>query len=330
MITTPRQLTERAEFFRQLGALTEAGFGLTQALESLSQNPPSRSLRLLLPRLRQAANEGLPLSAALQRGGFPVPALDLALLEAGEQSGRLDVCLKTMAEYYEARSQMARQIIRDLAYPAFVLHFAAVLFPFISFFQNGDVVQFVGRILVLLAPIYILGFLIVRGLAEERNLRWRGRIERVLSFVPLVGTARRQLALSRLSLAMEALLSAGVPIIQAWQLASLAGGSPAIQRRVASWAEPLDKGALPSELVSRAPEFPQVFSSLYQTGEVSGKLDETLRRLRDYYREEGTRKMAMAAQWTPKILYFGVVAFIAYKVIAGWTAYFDTINKIME
>ncbi len=61
-----------------------------------------------------------------------LPSFDLALIEAGEQSGRLDACFKLLALYYSERARMVKQAISDLLYPLFILHMAAFIFPFIE------------------------------------------------------------------------------------------------------------------------------------------------------------------------------------------------------
>ncbi|MGA2030054.1 MAG: hypothetical protein ABSG87_08285, partial [Verrucomicrobiota bacterium] len=64
------------------------------------------------------------------------------------------------------------------------------------------------------------------------------------------------------------------------------------------------------------------------TGEISGKLDDSLRRLYSYYNEEGTRKLHAFAQWTPRLVYCIVAGIIAYKVITFYTGYFQQVNDM--
>jgi type II secretory pathway component PulF len=61
-----------------------------------------------------------------------------------------------------------------------------------------------------------------------------------------------------------------------------------------------------------------MFANLYASGEVSGKLDESLRHLHQLYSEEGTRKLHAFAQWTPRLVYFLVALVIAYEIIQFW------------
>jgi type II secretory pathway component PulF len=132
--------------------------------------------------------------------------------------------------------------------------------------------------------------------------------------------------LSRLAAALEALISAGVTIIEAWELAATASGSPALRRAVLAWKPQLLSGKMPAEAVGGCSLFPEMFANLYASGEVSGKLDESLGRLRQYYQEEGTRKLHAVAQWTPRIIYLLVALMIAYRVIQYWTGYFKQIQ----
>src|SRR5262245_36372536 len=122
-ILTPGQLTQRADFYHQLGQLTAAGIGLPAALQEIERHPPARSYRQAVQRISTYLTQGYTLTEAIQKLGSWLPAFDVALLNAGEQSGRLDNCLRLLADYYTDRARIARQVIADLAYPAFLFHF---------------------------------------------------------------------------------------------------------------------------------------------------------------------------------------------------------------
>src|SRR5208282_2406672 len=130
LIITPRQLNQHAELYHQLGIMIAAGLTIHKALEHLQSHPPSLSLRAPISQLLENLDKGLTISESVQRIGKWVPSFDLALIDAGERSGRLDACFKLLAVYYRERAQMARQMISDLMYPAFLLHFAILIFAF--------------------------------------------------------------------------------------------------------------------------------------------------------------------------------------------------------
>lgn len=324
---TPGQFGRRAAFYQQLGELTGAGIGLLGALEHLERNPPEASYRGPIQTLRAEISSGLTLSEALSRLGPWLPSFDLALLHAGEQSGRLDVCFRLLADYYSERARLSRQLLADMAYPAFLVHCAVFIFPFARFFQSGDWLTYFAQTFGVLVPLYaLIGFMIYAAQGRHGE-KWRSLVEATLQRVPVLGTARRSLALSRLASALEALLRAGVTIIEAWELAANACGSPQLRRVVLGWLPRLRHGATPAEVLNASGQFPELFASQYTTGEISGQLDDTLGRLHGYYREEGSRKLHAVAQWSPRVVYLGVALVIAYRVVAFWTGYFNEIGK---
>jgi type IV pilus assembly protein PilC len=323
---TPGQLSRRADFYHQLGQLTGAGLGLIRALEEIRRNPPDRSYREPINRVLEEIAGGGTLTDALQRCGHWLPSFDRALLQAGEQSGRLDSCFRLLADYYTDRARLARQMIGDLAYPVFLLHFAVFILPFAQFFASGNWVAYLGQTLGVLIPIYGVVALIIYAAQSRHGEAWRSMIESILHPIPVLGTARHYLALGRLAAALEALLSAGVTIIEAWELAATASGSPALRRTVLGWRPLVDGGQTPAEVVNASGSFPELFASQYATGEVSGQLDDTLRRLHAYYQEEGSRKLHAVARWTPRVIYFCVVLMIAYRIVSFYTNYFNQVR----
>ena len=327
LIITPGQLSQRADFYHQLAQFTGAGLGLVRALEHLQSNPPAPSYRQPIGRILADLAEGCTFADALERLDRQwLPALDIALLAAGEQSGRMEASLRLLTDYYNARARIARRLISDLAYPAFLFHFAVFILPFPKLFLTGDWLSYLARTLGPLLPVYAGIGLIIYAAQGARGEAWRARLETILRRVPVLGTARQCLALSRLAAALEALLSAGVTVIEAWEMAATASGSPALIRAVRAWRPLVDAGQTPAEVVRDCPEFPVLFASQYATGEISGQLDDSLKRLRIYYEEEGSSKLHAVAQWTPRIVYLFVVLMIAYQIIQFYVGYFDQIR----
>jgi type II secretory pathway component PulF len=101
-----------------------------------------------------------------------------------------------------------------------------------------------------------------------------------------------------------------------------------LTRTVLSWKQPLQSGSNYSELIAASGIFPELFGNLYHTGEISGTLDGSLIRLHELYQTEGLRRMKALAQWTPKLVYFGILLIIAYKIVTFYMGYFQQINEI--
>src|SRR5271168_3518594 len=109
LIITPRQLARRAELYHQLGVMISAGLTVHQSLEQLKRNPPDHALRPKISEWLLHLDQGLTVSQAVQSIGQWMPSFDLALIEAGEQSGRLDASFKLLALHYQERASMVKQ-----------------------------------------------------------------------------------------------------------------------------------------------------------------------------------------------------------------------------
>jgi type II secretory pathway component PulF len=140
-------------------------------------------------------------------------------------------------------------------------------------------------------------------------------MESVLRPVPVLGSARHCLALARLAAALEALVSAGVMIVEAWEMAAAASGSPDLRSRVSGWRPLLMAGRTPAEVLQAEDRFPELFKNQYAAGEISGRLDDSLRRLHNYYQDEGSRKFQAVSRWIPIIIYLIVAISIGIFVI---------------
>ena len=257
LIVTPGQFTQRAELYHQLAQLTSAGI----RRRSRAGTNQTQSARPVLPRAapgtarrtRQGRDPRRSTAASLDW----LPEFDIALIEAGERSGRLDACFRLLADYYNDRARIIKQVISQLIYPVGLVHFAAFIFlivlPFAHSQFNASLILLFARAALVLSPLYCAVALMIYATQSKHGENWRARIESLLRPVPILGTARHYLALARLAAALEALISAGVNIIEAWDLAATASGSPALRRAVAAWKPQVTAGQTPAEVVRALP-----------------------------------------------------------------------------
>jgi type II secretory pathway component PulF len=329
LFITPGQLADRAGFYRQLAQLTAAGLPLTNALTQLQKASRNKAARQRLAKVIDHIERGCTFSEAMAAPSGWLPAFDLALLQAGEQSGRLDSRFGMLADYYEDRAHVARQLIAGLAYPVFLLHFFILILPFPQLFLTGDWITYLFKTLRILVPLYALVAIVVIAGQSRHGARWRSFMEALTGCIPIFGRARRELAVARLSSSLEALLGAGVTVIEAWQLAANASGSPRIQRAVAGWIPRFLAGQTPAEVIQQSSVLPEIFTGQYATGEVSGKLDESLRQMHRYYQDQGVRKLHELSRWVPVGIYLIIVLVIAYRIITFWMGHFESIGNVL-
>jgi type II secretory pathway component PulF len=333
LITTPGQLKQQGEFYLQLSSMTRAGVTIVHAVETLHRSPPNRRLGAVAGRIGEIVQQGSTFTEAMRSARAHLPEFDIALLEAGETSGRLTECLRLLGDFYQERARLVTQVISAMIYPALLLTFAILIFPttlLSDLVWFGRVDKYVFAKLQIALPIAAIVFVCIWALQAKRGRRWRNFLERAFGMIPMVAGTQRDLALARLCAALESLINAGVTIIEAWDIAARATGSQKFERAVAAAKPRLLQGETPGEVISQQRAYPDLFTSMYRTGEVSGQLDETLRRLYQHYMESATTSMQRLAIIVPKIAYLGVALAIAYQILSFYSNYFNQLNEIMK
>jgi type II secretory pathway component PulF len=123
-------------------------------------------------------------------------------------------------------------------------------------------------------------------------------------------------------MALEALLNAGVNVLKSWELAAAASGSPALARAVGRALPGMASGETPGEAIGQTGVFPGKFVSLYRSGEVSGRIDQSLKYLCQDYTDESSRLFKRIAEWTPRFLFILIAGLIGYFIVTFYLGYF--------
>lgn len=333
LLLTPRRLDQFSEFYHQTGAMLGSGLTLIRALELIRDAPPAASFRPRLERVIAELQQGATFSEALSNRRGWLPEFDIALIAAGEQSGRLDACCQRLASYYKDRARLLRAVFADLAYPLFLLLLVLLIFPpgaLADLVWKGDVAGYVMPKLQVLAVAALIQLLLL-GLNRTGQARgFRRTWEELLHAIPLFGRARRSMALARLTLALEALLNAGVNVLEAWPLAAAASGSPTLEAATARARERMEAGETPSEAIAQEPAFPPRFTSLYRSGELSGRLDQSLAYLHTDFADEAARLYKRLAEWTPRLVFLLIATLVGYYVVSFWLGYFGGVLDSLD
>lgn len=346
-MVTPGKLSRRAVLFDQLANMISAGVPLAKAVEMAARDHHTGLPPIVLHELTRHLQDGrtfsdamllvsgqkrLPESPAVKpRREYWLSDFDVALLSAGEESGRLDSIFKLLARYYASRAKLIRDTLSGLFITLVTLHVFLLIFPlsfFLSFvlgIVNGPYSQcwpFIIEKLLVFGLLYGGVWFFAFASQNNRGEGWRSTLENIYRWVPLLRTALQYLTVARFSMALDALLSAGVPVIRSWEMAAAACGSLSLKRQVTRWTPALEARATPAEIVAQIPYFPEIFVHLYQTGEMSGKLDESLARLQAYFEDEGLRKLQAFCRLLAFTLYVIIAFTIAAFIIHSWMKYF--------
>jgi type IV pilus assembly protein PilC len=315
-------------FTRQFATLVDAALPLLSVIEMLSQLTEDRTLRKALKQVSRDLNRGHSLSDALRGHPQVFPPLYVHMVEAGEVGGSLPETLMTVADYMEASQALRDRVVAAMIYPAVVLS-AAVLavgliltfvVPVFSglFSAEGLILPLGTRILVaaseimvsywpfILAGIAFSVFFVQQILATPATRR---QLDRVINSLPIIGELVRKAAVARLTRALASMVRSGVILTEALHASARISANSEVEAAIIQARKAIQGGSDLSTPLFHAPIIPDLLAQMVRVGEESGRLDEMLNKVADFFEMEVETAIegAMKALEPALIVILGVV-----------------------
>src|SRR5919201_2738688 len=293
-------------FSRQFATLIEAGVSIVAALVILEEQTDDKNLAAIVSDVRADVESGMILSSALARHPKVFSRLYVAMVEAGEASGTLDVVLDRVAVQIEKETKIKRRVKGAMIYPSLVLVFASLVLTgmllflvpiFVDIFKqlNGQLptlTQMVVNASNLVRHYWFVIFPLV-GLSIWGFFRWKksehGRPiwDRFKLRVPMrIGDTVRKITMARFARTLATLVGAGVDIIKALEITGQTTGNHVIESALAEVRAKVHEGVPIARPLIENPAFPPMVSQMVRIGEETGELEHMLEKIADFYEEE--------------------------------------------
>ena len=292
-------------FTRQLVSLLNSGVPLLQALEVLGRQTRQISFTVIVRDVVSNLRNGRAFSACIREHPSAFSDIYVALVKAGEESGRLKELLASLVVYHRKQEEIASKVRGALVYPLFMLAVgvATVMFilgfvmPKIAVLFDGlrmtlpwptQVVMALSRILRYAWPVIFifvfLGVLASRFLAQTPLTR--RRIHSFLSGLPVIRDFSIKTDLERFSRTLGLLLESGLPILTALEGTVRVLDFEPLRLELLSAQERVTGGASFGECLRESVNIPDIVAQLIIVGEESGNLPGALRDIADTYEQE--------------------------------------------
>lgn len=321
--------------FRQLSTFLNAGVSLGEALNAVSNTREAGRTRKVASLLRDRFSAGEPLSESMKRLGPLFPPLVLALTEIGERTGKLDEFFRTIAEAYQSKLTARKKLISAALYPMFVAVCALFLLPLPELFlpatgTSSQVHSYFTRNLYPLMACFgvVWGWSILGPILMQAKVLARIRDTVILS-LPLIGRLMRVMAYSRYFRTFAQTLRAGLELQEILELANQALANVVLQAKVRQVQRGLKRGERLAESLAKTRLFRPDALSMIAVGEQTGTLDENMVLVAEHLEQEAFSLFENSAKLTGPALTLAVGGYIAYKVIAFYSAYFGGIANVM-
>ena len=342
-LMAPKIKTKELKLFtRQFSTLINSGINIADALRILSEGSVSNILKEALLQIRSSIEMGRRLSDAMVIHERVFDPLYCNMIRAGEEAGILDTILQRLSLYIEKNERIKNQVKSALVMPSVILVVAFIVISGILFFiipKFKEIYEGSGKSLPALTEM-VVGFsdairskwylfvMVVGGTAGGigyyiSTTQGKKDFDVFLIRMPIVGDVVQKSAVARMTRTLSTLLSSGIGLLEAIDIASKTSGNYVIERALTECKESVTAGKPFHVPLSRQKDLPMLVGQMVGIGEQSGALDTMLSKVADFYEEEVENAVKAMTQLIEPLLMVGLGSVIAVIMIAMYLPVFS-------
>lgn len=296
---------------RQLSTMMNSGLALTDALNLLKNQATKNSLMFeILDHVLTAVQGGQSLADGLNKYKKIFGEAYIASIDAGEEGGVLEEILSKLADTLEKQNEFSSKVKGAMIYPIIVVIGMLVVVVIMMVFVipkllglYGDfgadmptatkimmsMSNFMTKFWIFIPVLVGGGFLLFK--IGYKNDKFRFKIDDFKIKLPIIGILNQRNILASTIRTMSMLLSAGIPLVDTLRIVANVSGNEVFNQAYLQIAERVQKGFSIANSFEETGIFPVVVNQMVATGEATGKLDEVLLRVADYFATEAEQSV---------------------------------------
>jgi type II secretory pathway component PulF len=297
-------------FTHQLSHLLTSGVTILKSLALIGDQTTNKYFKAVIAGVTGKVKEGTSLSESLSEYPGIFSRLYTSTLFAGELSGKIEFSLQHLEQHLEKEESLKNSVQQSLMYPLFVacvgIASVIVLICFviprlISMFQDmGQALPLPTLLLINLSvSLQRFWWLIIIStafawIAVKRFYhpeQGKTLIDAAKLTVPVLGKIALKNGVSRLMRALAMLVSSGIPIVSALEIAGIGIANQILKQEVIKFKEQITAGLSLSKCMHDSPHFPSLATHIIAVGEESGNLESALASIADEYQGDVDRTL---------------------------------------
>lgn len=334
-------------FTRQFATLINAGIPVVDALKVLSDGQRPGVLKEGVIKVKKSIESGRKLSDSMAQIPNVFDKFYSNMIHAGEEAGILDNILGRLATYMEKNEKIKSQVKGALAYPTVIVIVAIIVIAcilvfiipkFTSFFLSaGKQPPWLTMMVVNVSDNMIKYWYLLLGtfiLGPYFFKQWintpAGRVafESFLFRAPLFGDLVQKGSIARVTRTLSTLLSSGVGLIDAIEIAGRTAGNIVIEKALIKCKDAVMQGKPFAFPLSKDKVFPDMVVQMISVGEQSGTLDTMLSKIADFYDDEVETAVKALSSLVEPLLMVILGGIIAVLVVAMYLPIFSMAGNV--
>lgn len=324
-------------FADNLATMLRSGMTLTESLMVIEDQVTGK-MKKIIRTIFESVSSGNSFHESLEKFSKIFSPFFINTVMVGESSGNLDNNLKNIADELKREKEFSDKVRGAMLYPLIILILSFCLGVILSFFVlpkiipifqglrvdlpastrfliwlSGMIENYGGQVFIFL--LFFVGFLV--WLFRQRFFHPVSHL--MFLYIPIMGDLLRKKNIAQFARILGTLLKSGLTIDKALYIAGKTLNNFYYQKSILRIADNIrDGGTLHDNLLKEKKYFPNMFISIIRVGEKSGKLEEELFNLENFYGqevEEITKRITIIIEPVLLIVIGAVVAWLAISII---------------
>lgn len=334
-------------FTRQLASMITSGLTLVQALNVLKNQTQNDALEEIIDGIISDIEDGAMLSKALEKYPYMFSPIYIALIKTAESSGLLDKVLTRLADNLEKREKLIRSIRGALLYPIIVVVMMVAVMAVMMIFVIPQLTALYGdlNLKLPLATVFIIGVsdffidywyivLILGIIIFYYSRKWyhepqgRKTVDTYLLKIPIFGNLFRDSMMAEFSRTLSLMITSGSLVVDSLMKSADVVGNVLYSDAIKLVARRVEKGISMGDAMEASSLFPPIIVEMVRIGEQTGKLDNSLMKVSEYFEREVEEKVKVMSTLMEPVIMVLLAIGVGFLIISIITPIYNLISNI--
>lgn len=331
---------------RQMSSMSRSGCNIVTIFETLIGSSSINMARALnITKLN--VESGKSLTESFSNSNL-FSKFFINMLHAGEVSGNTDYMLESLSVYYDREDKLKSKILSVSIYPIILIIVSVIALNFVMLFvvpnfemafdlESVDLPSSTRKIFaisnylrknmiyILISTLIIVGYILKSINDDYRYKLWR---DEVRFRIPMFKKINTLIISNKFARVLSILLDSGVYIVEAIEISSKTLNNSYAEDRLKIAQNYIEKGNTVTDSLELSGIFPQIFISMIASGEESGRFNDALKTVSQYYEEELDIELDNFIKLFEPIMIVLMGVLIGLTMIVLLSPMFDIISSI--
>lgn len=330
----------------QLSIELRAGLPLVSALRLVAENEEDKKLKKLLNEVADDVHAGNGLADSFAARGSKLPRTFIETVRAGEESGKLDETFAKLQKYYENADAVGSKVASAMVYPtmlicvAVVVVFVIMIFAvpvFESSFGGMDNLPAPTRILISMSHFMVDNWLLLVAIiaAMALGIFFYGKTDsgrhlyaRLALTFPGLCLINKMNAATQFASTLATMLSSGLPLVSAARITANTAENLLIAEDIESAVTGVIEGNRLADGLKKSQWLPTLLLEMVTVGEETGKLEDTLEVISEYYTREVDSAVKKALDILNPAITMVLAAIVVFILLSVYLPIFSMYSSV--